>query len=56
MRGDNRLEIRKKGYLPAKKNIYLLLCFYDTYTYYIYTWNLLALCNGSPAPCWTLFN
>jgi len=37
MREDNQLEIRKDGYLPAKKNPYLLLRFYDTYTYYIYT-------------------
>jgi len=37
MREDNQLEIRKDGYLPAKKNPYLLLHFYDTYTYYIYT-------------------
>ena len=28
---------REKRYLPAEKYPYLLLCFYDTYTYYIYT-------------------
>jgi len=37
MREDNRLEIWKDGDLPAKKNPDLLLRFYDTYTYYIYT-------------------
>jgi len=46
----NRPEIRKDGYLPAKKNPHLLLRFYDNYIYYISTKNLLALCSGSPAP------
>jgi hypothetical protein len=36
--------------LPAKEDLYLLLSFYDTYTYYYIYQNLLALCSGSPAP------
>jgi len=44
------MEEEKKRYLPAEKDSYLLLRFYDTYTYYIYTKNTLALCSGSPAP------
>jgi hypothetical protein len=40
--------------LPAEEYPYLLLRFYDTYIYYIYTWNLLALSGGSPAP-WKYF-
>jgi len=48
---EDKLEQReKRRYLPAEKYPYLLLRFYDTYIYYIYTQNLLALCSGSPAP------
>ena len=35
--------------LPAKEDLYLLLSFYDTYTYYYIYRNELALCSGSPA-------
>jgi len=34
---DKLKQQEKKRYLPAKKNPYLLLRFYDTYVYYIYT-------------------
>jgi hypothetical protein len=34
--------------LPAKEDLYLLLSFYDTYTYHYIYRNLLALCSGSP--------
>jgi len=54
VKGDNRLNIRKDRYLPAKRNPYLLLSFYDTDTYYIYTYDLLAWCSGSPAPLFIL--
>jgi len=44
------LGAKKERYLPVEKYPYLLLRFYDTYIYYTYIWNLLALCSGSPAP------
>jgi hypothetical protein len=50
MQKDKLRQREKKQYLPAEKYSYLLLRFYDTYTYYIYTKNLLAVCSGSPAP------
>jgi len=35
---EGKLEqLERKRYLPAEKYPYLLLRFYDTYTYYIYT-------------------
>jgi hypothetical protein len=35
---EEKLEpLEEKQYLPAEKDSYLLLRFYDTYTYYIYT-------------------
>jgi hypothetical protein len=33
---DKLEQLREKQYLPAEKYPYLLLRFYDTYTYYIY--------------------
>jgi hypothetical protein len=36
LRGEARTAT-KNNYLPAEKYPYLLLRFYDTYTYYIYT-------------------
>jgi len=54
--GEDKLEqLERKRYLPAEKYPYLLLRFYDTYTYYIYLKNLLSLCSGSPAP-WIYYN
>jgi len=44
---DKLEQLEKKRYLPAEKYPYLLLRFYDTYTYSIYTKNLLALCSSS---------
>ena len=34
---DKLEQLERKRYLPAEKYPYLLLRFYDTYTYYIYT-------------------
>jgi hypothetical protein len=36
MRRTTGLERTKNKYLPAEKYPYLLLRFYDTYTYYLY--------------------
>jgi hypothetical protein len=34
---DKLEQLETKRYLPAEKYPYLLLCFYDTYIYYIYS-------------------
>jgi len=45
------MRTEKQGrYQPVQQYAYLLLRFYDTYTYYSIPKNLLALCSGSPAP------
>jgi len=45
------LRTEKQGrYLPVEKYPYLILRFYDSYTYYSIPKNLLALWSGSPAP------